>query len=300
MKIAILGLDAAGKTSFISTLRRKYSEALDPQPTKGISRTTLNILGVELNFWDFGGQEAYRSMHLNKPESLASVDLVLYLIDVTDIERFDESIEYLSSLLAQTDLANVDRSRFVFCLHKADPDRVMADDTILQNISLGSERLRETMPGAQIFETSIFAPPTILSAVSVGIQRTVTKGDVVDSLLRNFAEQTGSMAINLLTSEALSFGTYADSAESETISETLGFSFVEAWETMASRGHQPVSLTMQLQHGWAFFLRVILEHKDFLFLVIYAEAEESLGPILTNIPDFAEKISDVVRAFDKI
>ncbi|MHA2272981.1 MAG: ADP-ribosylation factor-like protein [Candidatus Hodarchaeales archaeon] len=295
MKIAILGLDAAGKTSFISTLRKKYSEALDPQPTKGISRTALNILGVELNFWDFGGQEAYRSMHLSKPESLASVDLVLYLIDVTDTERFDESIEYLSSLKPKLD---IDHSRFVFCLHKADPDRVMADDAILQNISLGSEKLRETMPGAQIFETSIFSPPTILSAVSVGIQQTVTKGDVVETQLKNFAEQTGSMAVNLLTSEALSFGTYADSAESETISETLGFSFVEAWETMASRGHQPVSLTMQLKHGWAFFLRVLLD-KDFLFLVIYAEAEEALGPILSNIPDFAEKISDVVRAFDR-
>ncbi|MFQ5978129.1 MAG: ADP-ribosylation factor-like protein [Candidatus Heimdallarchaeota archaeon] len=296
MKIALLGLDAAGKTSFISTLQKKYSESVDPQPTKGIFRTELNILGVELNFWDFGGQEAYRSKYLKKPESLALVDLVLYLIDITDENRFDEATEYLSSLISQTDLGNVDHSQFVFCLHKADPDRVMEDDTILQNISLGTQKLREIVPGAHVFETSIFSPSTILSATSVGIRQTITKGDVVENQLKDFAERTGSRAVNLLTPEALLFGAYSDSQESKLICETLGFSSVEAWETMALRGNTPVSLTMQLRDGWAFFLRVPLE-KDYLFLVIYAEAEDALGPILTGIPDFAEKISDVIRAF---
>ncbi|MFX0114844.1 MAG: ADP-ribosylation factor-like protein [Candidatus Hodarchaeota archaeon] len=296
MKIALLGLDAAGKTSFVRTLQKKYSESIDLQPTKGIDRTRLRVLGKDVSLWDFGGQEAYRERYLRKEESLASVDLVLFLVDITDPARFDEAAGYFSSLIAQTDLGKVDQSRFVLCLHKSDPDRVMTDNAIIGNISLGSEKFREVIPTTQIFETSIFSPRTILSAISVGIQKTIQKQDIIDNMLEAFVEQTGSKAVHLLSSDAFSFGAYSLDSDSDTVCETLGFSFVEAWEAISSRGEDPKVIAMQLEKGWAFFNRVVLDKDNYLFLVTYASSEAAREPILQQIPAFTEKVSDIVRA----
>ncbi|MFQ5978130.1 MAG: ADP-ribosylation factor-like protein [Candidatus Heimdallarchaeota archaeon] len=298
MKIALLGLDAAGKSSFLLTLQKKYSETVDLQPTKGINRTNLRILGQDVSIWDFGGQEAYRKKYFRDSKSLTSIDLVLFLLDVSDPKRFEKAIEYLSSLYAETDLGKIDQSHFVFCLHKADPDRVMEDDTILSSISLGSEKLREIVPGAHVFETSIFSPPTILSAVSVGIQKTgATKADVIEAELENFAEQTGSRAVHLLSADAFSFGTFSDTKNSETICEILGFSFVEAWQAITSRQEKPRAILMDLEAGWAFFNPIAIPNGDYPFLVTYTESEDAREPILQAIPAFAKKISDVLQAF---
>ncbi|MFX0209357.1 MAG: ADP-ribosylation factor-like protein, partial [Candidatus Hodarchaeota archaeon] len=68
MKIAILGLDNCGKTSFLSVISNNFGIIPTLRPTKGIERSSTDILGQEIFLWDFGGQEAYREGYLSTPE----------------------------------------------------------------------------------------------------------------------------------------------------------------------------------------------------------------------------------------
>ncbi len=296
LKIALLGLDGAGKTSFVHTIQKKYSDSISPKPTKGIARTHLQILGNDIAVWDFGGQEAYRNNYLRKKESLESIDVVLFIIDVTNPNRFNEAISYFTSLLNDTDLKSVAESNFLFCLHKADPDLVMKDDKILENISICSEKLREINPAATIQETSIFDPFGLFSIISAGIQLTgVTEPDLIKGKLQKFGEQTESETILLLSSDAYCFGEYSTNEEGHEFCESIAFSFIEAWQNITSKGDHPKIVEMELKNKWALFTTVPLV-EDYLFLVVYTKSKNTRDLILNSIPKFAEQVSDLVKS----
>jgi len=47
--------------------------------------------------WDFGGQIDHREEYLKEPEKyFFGINLVIYVIDIQDTERYDESIEYFN------------------------------------------------------------------------------------------------------------------------------------------------------------------------------------------------------------
>ena len=60
IKIILTGLDKAGKSSFLSGIRKKYSEIIKALPTKGIERSEENIFEEQnslISLWDLGGQK---------------------------------------------------------------------------------------------------------------------------------------------------------------------------------------------------------------------------------------------------
>ena len=98
-KIAIMGLDNAGKTSIVNILNNEFANISNLIPTSGIERHYLELLGTHIMIWDYGGQKFYRQHFLKSSEIyLKGTDILLYVIDIMDVDRYQESITYLKHI----------------------------------------------------------------------------------------------------------------------------------------------------------------------------------------------------------
>ena len=163
-KVLVAGLDAAGKTSLLSKFggRLGISDMIATHPTKGVVRMKFGTSNLNLFIWDLGGQEEYRERYLNNPEQyFIQLDLLIYVIDVQNPERFDESIDYLDKILDS--LVLLEEAPYVLLfLHKYDPD-LKGEPKILLNIELLKDNIDELLKSKgydfeiEIYLTSIYS-----------------------------------------------------------------------------------------------------------------------------------------------
>eukprot|EP01116_Phalansterium_solitarium_P016986 TRINITY_DN4070_c0_g1_i1.p1 TRINITY_DN4070_c0_g1~~TRINITY_DN4070_c0_g1_i1.p1 ORF type:complete len:192 (-),score=26.21 TRINITY_DN4070_c0_g1_i1:127-663(-) len=102
LRIVVLGLDNAGKTTMLKKLSDE--DASQVMPTQGFNIKSLQHDGFKLNVWDIGGQKAIRAYWRNYFEDTHAL---IYVIDSTDKRRLDETGEELSTLLEEEKLAGV-------------------------------------------------------------------------------------------------------------------------------------------------------------------------------------------------
>ena len=102
MRIIILGLDNAGKT----TIMKKISgeDITEISPTVGFNIQTLEYNGYLLNIWDVGGQKSIRPFWRNYFES---TDGIIWVIDSVDKYRLEECKLQLRDILSQEKLAGI-------------------------------------------------------------------------------------------------------------------------------------------------------------------------------------------------
>ena len=147
-KILVVGLDNAGKTAILTKFggRLGIDQMASLKPTKGVERQHIKTDNADLDLfiWDMGGQKEYRNKYLNNPEYyFIQTDLIIYVIDIQDSERFAESFEYFENIL-QT-LNTLDENPFiVIYIHKYDPD-LKRDPEVLLNIELLKDNLNQLL-----------------------------------------------------------------------------------------------------------------------------------------------------------
>lgn len=161
MKIAVLGLDNAGKSSMLQSLSGKTNlgEITDLEPTVGVEVKKIESDNYNLVIWDFGGQVGHRHDYLESPEEFfVQVDSLFFVIDVQDTERYDESIEYFKQILDIILFLN-EIPYILILLHKVDPD-VKDDPDFEINIEYVKgkfeQRLMDEELPYDIVETSIY------------------------------------------------------------------------------------------------------------------------------------------------
>jgi len=132
MRILILGLDNAGKTTI---LRKFCGESIDKiEPTLGFNIKTLFHLGYILNVWDVGGQRTIRSYWRNYFEK---TDGLVWVIDSTDRTRLETVCkEELMALIQQEKLAG---SSLLIFANKKDLSSALSADEIAQSLGLYSD-----------------------------------------------------------------------------------------------------------------------------------------------------------------
>lgn len=102
VRILVLGLDNAGKTT---TLKKLASEDVTSiTPTQGFNIKSVTSDGFKLNVWDIGGQRKIRPYWKNYFEN---TDVLIYVIDSTDKKRFEETSVELNELLMDEKLKAV-------------------------------------------------------------------------------------------------------------------------------------------------------------------------------------------------
>lgn len=128
VRILILGLDNAGKTTI---LRKFCGEPTDTiEPTLGFNIKTLEHKTYQLNVWDVGGQKTIRAYWRNYFER---TDGLLWVVDSTDKARLDICRKELRDLLEQEKLAGA--SLLIFA-NKQDVRGAITADEIATSLGL--------------------------------------------------------------------------------------------------------------------------------------------------------------------
>ncbi len=99
VRVLILGLDNAGKTSIV--YRLQLGNAVRTTPTVGFNLETLTYKNITFQVWDLGGQTGLRPYWRCY---FAKTDAVIYVVDSTDKERMGVAKHELFNLLDEEEL----------------------------------------------------------------------------------------------------------------------------------------------------------------------------------------------------
>eukprot|EP01029_Cantina_marsupialis_P028205 TRINITY_DN775856_c0_g1_i1.p1 TRINITY_DN775856_c0_g1~~TRINITY_DN775856_c0_g1_i1.p1 ORF type:complete len:180 (-),score=28.23 TRINITY_DN775856_c0_g1_i1:165-704(-) len=99
VRILILGLDNAGKTTIL--YRLKCDEPVTTIPTVGFNVESWSYKNIKFQVWDLGGQTLIRPYWKCY---YPSTDAVVFVVDSADKERLDVTRQELSALLGEEEL----------------------------------------------------------------------------------------------------------------------------------------------------------------------------------------------------
>ncbi|KAI1295574.1 ADP-ribosylation factor-related protein 1 [Halotydeus destructor] len=108
--ILLLGLDNAGKTTFLEQTKIKFNTNYKGinlnkvTTTVGLNIGRIEAQSVRLNFWDLGGQEELQALW---DKYYMESHGVIYIVDSSDIERIEESKAAFDKMIANETLAGV-------------------------------------------------------------------------------------------------------------------------------------------------------------------------------------------------
>ncbi|KAL1850713.1 hypothetical protein VTK73DRAFT_9603 [Phialemonium thermophilum] len=100
LRILMLGLDNAGKTTIVKKIMNEDVNTVSP--TLGFIIKTIDYEGYKLNIWDVGGQKTLRSYWRNYFEK---TDALIWVVDATDRLRIDDCRNELHGLLQEERLS---------------------------------------------------------------------------------------------------------------------------------------------------------------------------------------------------
>merc|ERR1711904_148705 len=99
MRILMVGLDAAGKTTILYKL--KLGEVVNTIPTIGFNVETVEYKNISFNVWDVGGQDKIRLLWRHY---YTNTQGLIYVVDSNDRDRIEENREELHKMLAEEEL----------------------------------------------------------------------------------------------------------------------------------------------------------------------------------------------------
>ena len=99
VRILLLGLDAAGKTTILHRL--KLGEVVVTIPTIGFNVETIEYRNISFTVWDVGGQKILRPLWHHY---FSNAKGLIYVVDSLDRERVQEAANELQDMLEHHDL----------------------------------------------------------------------------------------------------------------------------------------------------------------------------------------------------
>lgn len=221
-KLLMIGLDNGGKTSILAVLEDKFSIIKDLMPTRGIQREKLDFFGYPIISWDLGGQVQYREkMYFTKPEIyFGEVDLILYVIDSQDVDRFSESANYFKQVLKVLDELK-EYPPIVIVLNKSDQDirRTLQWQKNIDSVKSKFNAVIDEFDKFKLdyYDTSIFQRPTIMQMFSAALMKVSETSEIVEHILEDFSTQIGGRAISIISMDGLIFGSYTKNTTDESL-----------------------------------------------------------------------------------
>ena len=106
--ILLLGLDNSGKSTLLSLLIGENNE--NEEPTPGVNGKNCQIFDNSIDLYDLGGLKPIREYWKYYYDN---VDAIIYVVDIIDEKRYDESRECLQNTLKEEKLNNL--PLLIFC-----------------------------------------------------------------------------------------------------------------------------------------------------------------------------------------
>merc|ERR1712078_283379 len=99
LRILMVGLDAAGKTTVLYKL--KLGEVVTTIPTIGFNVEVVEYKNINFTVWDIGGQDRIRKLWRHY---YMGTHGVIYVVDSSDRERVEDAREELAKMLSEDEL----------------------------------------------------------------------------------------------------------------------------------------------------------------------------------------------------
>ncbi|XP_045164912.1 ADP-ribosylation factor 4 [Mercenaria mercenaria] len=135
MRILMVGLDAAGKTTILYKL--KLGEIVTTIPTIGFNVETVEYKNISFTVWDVGGQDKIRPLWRHYFQNTQGL---IFVVDSNDRERAEEAREELSKMLNEDELR--DAILLVFA-NKQDLPNAMSGAEITEKLGLNNLRNKQ-------------------------------------------------------------------------------------------------------------------------------------------------------------
>ncbi len=128
VRILMVGLDAAGKTTVLYKL--KLGEIVTTIPTIGFNVETVEYKNLRFTVWDVGGQDRIRPLWRHYFQNTSGI---IYVVDSNDTGRTEEAAEELGKLLNEDELQGVP---LLVLANKQDLPQAMTIATMTEKLGL--------------------------------------------------------------------------------------------------------------------------------------------------------------------
>lgn len=134
MRILMVGLDAAGKTTILYKL--KLGEIVTTIPTIGFNVETVEYKNISFTVWDVGGQDKIRPLWRYYFQNTQGI---IFVVDSNDRDRISEAREELQQMLNVDELKN---ALVLVFANKQDLPNAMNAAEVTDKLGLHSMRQR--------------------------------------------------------------------------------------------------------------------------------------------------------------
>jgi len=135
MRILMVGLDAAGKTTILYKL--KLGEVVTTIPTIGFNVETVEYKNLSFTVWDVGGQDKIRPLWRHYYQGTNGL---IYVVDSNDRDRIEDAREELTKMLNEDEMR--DAVLLVFA-NKQDLPNAMTAAEVTEKLGLHNMRNRQ-------------------------------------------------------------------------------------------------------------------------------------------------------------
>lgn len=135
MRILMVGLDAAGKTTILYKL--KLGEVVTTIPTIGFNVETVEYKNISFTVWDVGGQDKIRPLWRHYYQNTNGL---IFVVDSNDRDRIEDAREELQKMLNEDEMK--DAIILVFA-NKQDLPNAMTAAEITDKLGLHNLRNRQ-------------------------------------------------------------------------------------------------------------------------------------------------------------
>ena len=304
IKVLFLGLDRAGKTSFLFGINKKYSEIIKASPTKGVKRTEERLFSEQssqISIWDLGGQRTYREKYLEQSKIyLYNMDLLFFVIDIQDTKRIEESLNLFKKIL--TSLKALDEyPPIIIILNKYDPD-IKDSEEIINNLKLVTERIKNNSEVffTKIFTTTIFDHWSLISAYSYGLSQLSPNRELFRSQLKHFAKKTKSEALLLLNENGIILSNYSKDTISAKVFEISAPHFQTLYKTF--KEFKLLKQDFIVSSGISdaakkVIFKKIQVNKYSLYLLLFMKESQGIENIEKNLGKFSSNLAGLISTY---
>merc|ERR1712233_116092 len=135
MRILMVGLDAAGKTTILYKL--KLGEVVTTIPTIGFNVETVEYKNISFTVWDVGGQDKIRPLWRHYYQGTQGL---IFVVDSNDRDRAEDAREELNKMLNEDEMR--DAVLLVFA-NKQDLPNAMPAAEVTEKLGLANMRNRQ-------------------------------------------------------------------------------------------------------------------------------------------------------------
>ncbi|MFX0102711.1 MAG: ADP-ribosylation factor-like protein [Candidatus Hodarchaeota archaeon] len=291
-KIIFTGLDNSGKSSIILALQRNVAKIATLSPTRLVDRTLFEYMGYNIVRHDLGGQKKYLISYLKNPEKYFDHTAVcIYVIDIRDMARFNESLSYFEDVLEKFQELDLEPLIYVF-FHKSENILLSTDkygEEEIEKLKEEIKKMNDIRFKLEFKITTIFDLWSISSAFSDVMLNLYPRSVLLDKKLQEFGILSNYAAFLLLDKNSLTLAQYYQNDEAKEIlnaSTPYFLTLLDSWKPFKTIQKKQMKV---LLNNYNFLFFELNYHTPLYFLVM---AEFPIE--VEKLNDFSKEILNIL------